>query len=166
MLGQLLDAGNTTTLSHYLTLLSDSGLLGGIEKYSGSMVQVRAYSPKLQVFNNALLTSLSDTTFENVLINPAQWGRLIESAVGAHLINYRMKGNYELYYWREGILEVDFVLRKGTKIIGIEVKSSAKTENKGMSVFAKKYNQAKVMVVGTNGFPFEEFLGIDPAELF
>jgi predicted AAA+ superfamily ATPase len=166
MLGQLLDAGNTTTLSHYLTLLSDSGLLGGIEKYSGSMAQVRSSSPKLQVFNNALLTALSDMAFENVLVNPTQWGRLMESAVGVHLINHRIKGNYELYYWREGIFEVDFVLRKGTKIIGLEVKSGAKAENKGMSVFVKKYKHAKVMVIGTYGFPYEEFLKIDPTELF
>jgi hypothetical protein len=32
VLGQLQDAGNTTTLSHYLELLDTAGLLAGIEK--------------------------------------------------------------------------------------------------------------------------------------
>lgn len=36
--GQLQDAGNTTTLANYLKLLSDCGLLGGLEKYAGSVV--------------------------------------------------------------------------------------------------------------------------------
>jgi predicted AAA+ superfamily ATPase len=37
MLGQLKDAGNTTTLSHYLSLLSTAGLVAGIEKYSNNV---------------------------------------------------------------------------------------------------------------------------------
>jgi len=39
ILGQLKDAGNTTTLAHYLNLLSESGLLGGLEKYSGNIAR-------------------------------------------------------------------------------------------------------------------------------
>ena len=35
MLGQLQDAGNTTTLAHYLDLLAGAGMLAGLQKYSG-----------------------------------------------------------------------------------------------------------------------------------
>lgn len=35
MLGQLQDAGNTTTLAHYLQLLEGAGLLKGLPKYAG-----------------------------------------------------------------------------------------------------------------------------------
>ena len=34
IMGQLHDAGNTTTLSHYLHLLDTAGLLTGLEKYN------------------------------------------------------------------------------------------------------------------------------------
>ena len=55
MLGQLQDAGNTTTLAHYLDLLAGAGLVTGLPKYAGSIARRRASSPKLQVFNTALI---------------------------------------------------------------------------------------------------------------
>ena len=38
MIGQLRDAGNTTTLAHYKDLLDQAWLLTGIEKFSGSKI--------------------------------------------------------------------------------------------------------------------------------
>src|SRR5690606_13588461 len=46
MLGQLQDAGNTTTLAHYLDLLGAAGMLTGLSKYAGQAVRRRASSPK------------------------------------------------------------------------------------------------------------------------
>jgi len=168
ILGQLMDAGNTTTLSHYLQLLEESGLLGGIEKYSGSKIKTRSSSPKFQVFNNALITAQEDFKFSDVMVSPDKWARLAESAIGSHLINNRSKlnGKYELYYWREKSAEVDFVLKQREIIIGLEVKSGAKAEKSGMEEFAKQYPQAKVLLVGTDGIDFETFLKINPVELF
>ncbi|MBD3272294.1 MAG: AAA family ATPase, partial [Elusimicrobia bacterium] len=54
ILGQLQDAGNTTTLAHYLQLLEGVGLLMGLFKYAGERVRQRGSSPKLQVLNTAL----------------------------------------------------------------------------------------------------------------
>ena len=48
IVGQLQDAGNTTTLANYLNLLSDCGLLGGVEKYAGDIIRKRSSSPKFQ----------------------------------------------------------------------------------------------------------------------
>lgn len=166
IIGQLQDAGNTTTLANYLTLLSDCGLLGGLEKYTGSMVHKRSSSPKFQVYNNALLTAQSNKEYQQVLTHPEIWGRLVESSVGAHLINHATTGKYGLYYWREGNDEVDFVLEKGETLIGIEVKSGAQVHNAGMGVFSKKYNPDKMLLVGTGGIPYAEFLKINPKELF
>jgi predicted AAA+ superfamily ATPase len=166
LVGELQDAGNTTTLSHYLSLLSDSGLLAGIEKYAGNVIRQRSSSPKFQVFNNALLSAQSHERFDEIRINPKQWGRLVESAVGAHLINYSVTERFQLYYWREGNNEVDFVLEHKGKIIAIEVKSGSKAINKGMDLFAKKYNSAKVLMVGTGGIPLELFLKMNPIDLF
>lgn len=166
IVGQLQDAGNTTTLANYLELLSSSGLLGGLEKYASDIIRKRGSSPKFQVYNNALLTSQSDETYKKAIINPELWGRLVESAIGTHLINYSVSGLYNLYYWREGNHEVDFILEKGDRVIGLEVKSGTKSENTGMAVFANKFRPEKVLIVGTDGIPYEEFLQINPKELF
>jgi predicted AAA+ superfamily ATPase len=165
IIGQLQDAGNTTTLANYLKLLSDCGLLAGLDKYAGDIIRKRGSSPKFQVYNNALITAQRDNTYENAVITPDLWGRLVESSVGTHLINYSISERYNLYYWRDGNYEVDFVLEKGNKIIGLEVKSGMKTENAGMGVFAERFHPEKVLLVGTGGIPYDEFLKINPREL-
>lgn len=166
IIGQLQDAGNTVTLANYLRLLSDCGLLGGLDKYAGDIIRKRGSSPKFQVYNNALITSQSNDTYGNAIINPELWGRLVESSVGAHLLNHSISERYNLYYWREGNNEVDFILEKGDKAIGLEVKSGMKGDNAGMSIFAEKFHPKKVLLVGTGGIPYEEFLKINPKELF
>ncbi len=163
--GQLQDAGNTTTLANYLKLLSDCGLLGGLEKYAGSVIRQRSSSPKFQVYNNALLTSQDDETYSTAIVNPKLWGRLVESSVGAHLLNHSVSERYNLHYWREGNNEVDFILEKGNKVIGLEVKSGASADNAGMGIFNEKFHPDKMLLVGTGGMPYEDFLKINPKEL-
>ena len=166
IIGQLQDAGNTTTLANYLKLLSDCGLLGGLEKYAGSVIRQRSSSPKFQVYNNALLTSQDDETYSTAIVNPKLWGRLVESSVGAHLLNHAVSERYNLFYWREGNNEVDFILEKGNKVIGLEVKSGASADNAGMRIFNEKFHPDKMLLVGTGGIPYEDFLKINPKELF
>lgn len=164
--GQLQDAGNTTTLANYLKLLSDCGLLGGLEKYAGSVIRQRSSSPKFQVYNNALLSSQDDETYSTATVNPKLWGRLVESSVGAHLLNHSVSERYNLHYWREGNNEVDFIIEKGDKLIGLEVKSGVSADNAGMGIFNEKFHPNKMLLVGTGGIPYEEFLKINPKELF
>lgn len=166
IIGQLQDAGNTTTLANYLKLLSDCGLLGGLEKHAGSVIRQRSSSPKFQVYNNALLTSQDDETYSTAIVNPKLWGRLVESSVGAHLLNHAVSERYNLHYWREGNNEVDFILEKRDKVIGLEVKSGASADNEGMGVFNEKFHPDKMLLVGTGGIPYKEFLKINPKELF
>ncbi len=166
LMGELREAGNTTTLSHYLDLLAESGLLGGIEKYAGNVVRKRSSSPKFQVYNNALLSALGNATFSEMVVDPAKWGRMVESSIGTHLINNSITDRYSLNYWRDGNQEVDYVLEKNGKLIALEVKSGRRRENAGMKVFADKFHPAKVLLVGTGGIPLEEFLKITPSALF
>lgn len=166
IIGQLQDAGNTTTLANYLKLLTDCGLLGGLEKYAGNVIRQRSSSPKFQVYNNALLTSQDDETYSTAIVNPKLWGRLVESSIGAHLLNHAVSERYNLYYWREGNNEVDFILEKGQKIIGLEVKSGASADNTGMGIFNERFHPDKMLLVGTGGIPYEDFLKINPKELF
>ena len=166
LLGELQDAGNTTTLSHYLTLLSDSGLLGATEKYAGNVIRKRASKPKFQVFNNALLTAQDDLTFEKALSDSKIWGRLSESAIGAHLINNAITNNYTVYYWREKNDEVDFILERKNTLIALEVKTGRRAENNGLRVFYQAFKPKKVLLVGTGGIGIEAFLRMNPGELF
>ena len=166
LLGELQDAGNTTTLSHYLTLLSDSGLLGATEKYAGNVIRKRASKPKFQVFNNALLTAQDDLTYEKAVSDSKIWGRLTESAIGAHLLNNAITNNYTVYYWREKNDEVDFILERKKNLIALEVKTGRRAENIGMRVFAETFKPKKVLLIGTGGIGIETFLRMNPGDLF
>ena len=167
ILGQVQDAGNTTTLAHYLTLLGEAGLLTGLEKYSTSKVATRSSSPKFMVNNTALMSAQSNYSFPQVLNSPDIWGRYVESAVGAHLINAAQKAGIKVFYWREVENEVDFILQNAGEIIAIEVKSGhKKPHNKGLELFTKLYKPSKYYVVGNTGLPWEEFLRIDIVDLF
>ena len=123
--------------------------------------------PKFQVFNNALLSAFSDYRFETAQLDSQRWGRWVESAVGAHLVNYAEEQNYSVFYWRDRDDEVDFILRRGLdEVVAIEVKSGYRSDNRGLHVFDKQFHPKHTMVVGTNGFPLETFLQIAPEQLF
>lgn len=159
MLGQLHDAGNTTTLAHYLELLAGAGMLTGIPKYTGAELRTRASSPKLQVLNTALTTSQTGLSPDELLGDPEVRGRLVESAVGAHLANAAAAGRCELFYWREGNLEVDFVLRAGRRLLALEVKSGrAPLAHSGLAAFVDRFRPARPLLVGGDGVPVDEFL--------
>jgi len=166
VLGQLQDSGNTTTLSHYLTLLGSAGLLSGIEKYSGSIVRQRSSSPKFMVHNTALMSSSDTELFSGIREHPDKWGRYVESAVGAHLLDGHMKGYYRLFYWRKGNMEVDFVLVRNEDILAMEVKSGRTRSRSGLGQFRKEYPNARVMLIGGTGMPLQEFLKMNMGEVF
>ena len=164
--GQLQDAGNTTTLSHYLQLLDTAGLLAGIEKYGSDVIRKRSSSPKFQVHNTALISAQRKETFHEIVQNKEEWGRMVESAIGAHLVNAALANNFNVYYWRHRNEEVDFVLEKRGEVIGLEVKSNNSGSLSGLNAFQKAFNPHKVLLIGNKGLPWEEFLKIDPIELF
>jgi len=159
MLGQLQDAGNTTTLAHYLELLAGAGMVTGLQKFAGDQARRRASSPKLQVLNTALLTAQSGLTPREARRDPAFRGRLVESAVGAHLANAAATGACKLFYWRDGSLEVDFVVRVGRRIVAIEVKSGPRRGRlSGLEAFDSAFRPDRKLLVGGDGIPLESFL--------
>jgi hypothetical protein len=166
ILGQLLDAGNTTTLSHYLELLGSAGLLSGIEKFSPKKVRQRASSPKFMTHNTALISAQRPETFQEAVATPDAWGRIVESAVGAHLLNEAITKDLELFYWREGNSEVDFVIQKGDKVTALEVKSNVSHGGaSGAKLFHKKFPEARLLMIERGGLSWEEFLSMDIEEV-
>ena len=160
MLGQLQDAGNTTTLAHYLDLLAAAGMVTGLPKFAGQAVRQRGSSPKLQVLNTALMTAQSGLRLAEARADREFWGRLVESAVGAHLANAAAGGVCELFYWRERGHEVDFVARAGRRLVAIEVKSGrARNAQPGLAAFGESFKPTRKLLVGGDGIAVDEFLG-------
>jgi hypothetical protein len=159
MLGQLHDAGNTTTLAHYLDLLAGAGMVCGLPKYAGDVARSRGSSPKLQVLNTALMTAPSGLGLAEARADREFWGRLVESAVGAHLANAAAAGECGLYYWRERNHEVDFVVKHGRSLVAIEVKSGrAPQAHAGTSAFTQAFKVQRTLLVGGDGLSVEQFL--------
>ena len=159
MLGQLQDAGNTTTLAHYLDLLAGAGMVAGLQKFAGGEARQRGSSPKLQVLNTALMGAQSGLTLKEARADGAFWGRVVESAVGAHLANAAAADVCELFYWRDRNREVDFVVRVGRTVTAIEVKSGrAREALPGMEAFATAFKPTRRLLVGGDGIALEGFL--------
>ena len=159
MLGQLQDAGNTTTLAHYLDLLSGAGMVTGLQKYAGDQARQRGSSPKLQVLNTALMTALSGVAPREWRSDGELWGRLVESSVAAHLANAATAGDCELFYWRDRSREVDFVVKAAGRLTAIEVKSGRRRDSlPGLAAFAAAFRPHRTLLVGGDGIPIEEFL--------
>lgn len=162
MLGQLQDAGNTTTLAHYLELLAGAGMVIGLQKFAGKRVKQRGSSPKLQVLNTALISAQSNMSFSAALTNRNFWGRLVETAIGAHLVNNTIGTKAEVFYWRERGREVDFILCHGKDIVAIEVKSGRiKDTIAGIEAFSSLFKPKKKLLVGGTGISIEKFLSTD-----
>ncbi len=155
LLVQLEDAGNTTTLSHYLQLLNAAGLLVGLEKYAAQAIRQRAAPPKLNALNTAFLSVYSEKSFEQARNDATFWGHLVETCVGAHLIN-TAPAAVSVRYWRESPHEVDFVLQQGERICAVEVKSSAHNQSarKGLRAFAEKHEKLNVRTAVLGGDDF------------
>jgi predicted AAA+ superfamily ATPase len=158
MVGQLHDAGNTTTLAHYLDLLAGAGMVAGLPKFAGEQVRQRASSPKLQVLNTALMSAQLGRPFAEARGDPEQWGRLVESAVGAHLVNSAIGTGIQISYWRDRGAEVDFVVSRGGDIAALEVKTRRRRDAlPGMDAFDRAFSPKRTVLVGGDGVPLEEF---------
>ncbi len=166
MLGQLQDAGNTTTLAHYLRLLETAFLISGLEQFSAGGARRRGASPKLVLWNNALISAPSLRTLEEARRDADLWGRWVENAVGAHLLNHLQGLAYEVFYWRHRKDELDFVVRAGERVWALEVKSSRPRRAPELAAFRKEHPESRSLIIGSRGVPLEEFFAADPRAWF
>ena len=165
IVGMLQDAGNVTTLANYLGSLDEAHMLCGLHKYAFDDVRKYNSVPKMMVYNTALLSVQSDTSFKQAFTTPRLWGRWVESAVGTHLLNQAVKYDYKLYYWRERDDEVDFIIAFNRQCIAIEVKSGRRTANEGLSIFKNRFHPKQTFIIGTGDIPVDVFLTWDMGNL-
>ena len=158
ILGQLDDKGNTATIAHYLRLLANAGVMSGLQKFDPKLLRQKASSPRLIVHDTGLMTASFGRNRDKLLSDPELRGRLIESAVGAYLINRSYSGELEVFWWREGELEVDFVIACEDAVTAIEVKSGRVKPTRGMAEFIVRNPGAYSLVVGSPTCPLDAFL--------
>ena len=166
ILGQLTDAGNTTTLTHYQELLNQVWFISGVQKFSGSKISTRSSTPKWLSYNSSLLSVYSRESFEEMTRNPEIMGRRVEQAVGAYLLNQSRLYNFNLLYWRDGNYEVDFILQKNKKFLAVEVKTGKIKHHTGLEEFRKRYKPFKTILISDDSLSWKDFLKIDVPELF
>lgn len=166
MLGALQDAGNTVTLAGYINLLNESGLLCGLQKYSIDTARRRASVPKFQVYNNALKMVYKSYDLDQAIMNRKEWGRIVESGVGAWLVSQAFVHRFEVFYWRDRNDEVDFILRKKGSVIAVEVKSNAEKSTHGLNTFREDFKPNTALIIGEGGISTEDFLTMDIKKLF
>ena len=120
----------------------------------------RGSSPKLQVMNTALMTVTCGVSLAESSTDREFRGRLIESAVGAHLANAAAAAECELYYWRDRGQEIDFVAVARGGRTAIEVKGGrAPQARPGSAAFAATFKVKRTLLVGGDGIAIKEFLG-------
>ena len=164
-----MNSGTVPTIKNYLDILNKSMIVQPLQNYSPSRVKEKQSVPKMQVFNNAFRNRFGTFSFDEARVDPAEWGRLVESAVGAHLANRAMTDDYELFYWRnERRQECDYVLRKGQALVAIEVKSGSVDKTVGFEKFKEQFADkvTAAFIVGPHALPLEDFFIMDLKSLF
>ena len=158
VLGQLDDKGNTDVVAHYLDLLQGAGMLAGLQKFHPKEHVSRRSSPRFMVFDTALMSAAWRDQADLLLSSPEHRGRLVESAVGASLLNRAAVERFELRWWRDGDHEVDFVVRSGERVTAIEVKSGRVKSLGGLEKFKERFPNARALVIGGDANSLEDFL--------
>jgi predicted AAA+ superfamily ATPase len=138
LLGQIQDKGNVELIKYYIKLYEGAYLIRTLEKFSTKPITTKSSSPKII----PLAPCLSYLPIRREY-NPDERGRIFEALVGAQLL--RTEEN--IFYWREGQKEVDYVLQKGREIYGIEVKSGRKKAKGGLEYFKSKFSKAKLIII-------------------
>ena len=148
LLGQLQERGNVEIIKHYINLYEGVFLLKALEKYSNKPVLCKSSSPKILPLAPCWPYLQIRSSY-----HPEEEGRVFEALVGAQL----HRTGEELFYWREGKIEVDFVLKQGRNIWAIEVKSGRKRSGDGLKKFKEHFPSASLaMITKDNYFSFEE----------
>ena len=129
-------------------------------------------APKIQFIDTGLVAHLVDVDAETLIVKEREMlGNLVENFIYAELLKHSTyaKKSTKIYHYRDGDYEVDLVLeQKNSKIVAIEVKSSAtiKTEyTRGLVKLAKNakenflagyifYGGDEILPISKDGYTF------------
>ena len=116
MLGQLQDAGNTTTLAHYLDLLAGAGMVDRAPEVRGRERAAARLDPEAAGAQHRADDRASPASRSRSRDRPRRPGGASSSPRSARTWRTpRPAGECELFYWRDRNREVDFVDPRGPR---------------------------------------------------
>jgi len=147
--GRLAEKGALETIAHYLDLLNEAFLVTALQKASRAEVRRRRSPSKLIVRDNALLASIGQRP-PSPQTDPERWGRWVENACLARILN----AGFPVNYWREEPWEADglFVGPDDFRWL-VEVKTGAYTAEdlRGLSHASEKFPDFQPIVLCDRG---------------
>ena len=165
LIRELGDAGNTTTVAHYMERLGEAGLVSALPRFSSRPIRERRSIPKYQVWDNGLWNAVADFSFDRAKADSLSSAQILESAVGAHNLGDAFRYRFSVSYWKDRGLGVAFVIECSGELAAINVEGGTGNPE-GLSAFRKRFPlKASLTVVG-RGMPDEEFLSLGLRTLF
>lgn len=134
------------TVARYLTILEETFIIKTLRPLARSRSKEVIKMPKVYFLDTGFL-NYTLKSFQNLSLRPNA-GILIESAIYTNLLK-NLKDIEDLRYWRTKTgEEVDFILRRNTNYIPIEIKYSEYPKiSDGLRKFMKKFNLRKGYLV-------------------
>jgi uncharacterized protein len=124
---------SVATTSRYLALLEASFVLYRLSPYLNNRASRLIKSPKIYMSDSGLachLAAIKDLTYDNPLL-----GAIFETYVANNLLSIIDSAwiDASLYFWNiQGRHEVDFIIEEGDKCLAVEVKASARWQEKDL----------------------------------
>lgn len=144
LVGQLQDPGSIETIKHYIELMEGAFLVKTLQRYSTNQIQIKSSPLKILPLCPALCTFARG----EASIGLEERGRLFELIVGCDLL--RLPG--ELFYWRSGQWEVDYIYKIGKSVTAIEVKSGRRKSPHGLIKFKALFESASVLMIAPENY--------------
>jgi len=148
---------NAVTTSRYLSLLELSFVISRLTPYLANRASRLIKSPKLYFSDSGLAAHLAGITHADLDTEDPLWGALLETYVAQNLgaILGSDWPEARLNYWHvQGRQEVDFVIEVGREALALEVKASARWDDRdlaGLRVFLDKTPRCRLGVLAYAG---------------
>lgn len=148
---------NAVTASRYLSVLELSFLISRLTPYLANRASRLIKSPKLYFSDAGLAAHLAGITSADLDTDDPLWGALLETYVAQNLAAVLGSGWPEarLGYWHvQGRQEVDFVIEVGRDTLALEVKASARWDDRdlaGLRAFLDKTPRCRLGVLAYGG---------------
>ncbi len=156
------------TIKHYIDILHNTFMLRILQPYHFNTKKRLIKSPKLYFRDTGILHSLLNITTYSQLFNHPTYGSSWEVTVIENIINKFI--DWKHYYYRtvKGA-EMDLVLVKANRIIGIEIKSSSTpkvTIGFWNAIEDIKITEAYIIAPVKMPYPLKKNVMVYPLDLF
>jgi predicted AAA+ superfamily ATPase len=127
---------NSTTTSRYLSLFEASFLINRIPPYLRNKSSRLIKSPKMYLSDSGLASYMTGLDLSSSIHSDPLYGALFETYVAQNLLSI-IRARWQeasLHFWAvQGRHEVDFIIESGRNCIALEIKSSARWQEKDLS---------------------------------